>query len=497
MDSAEGVANDFSSHHGAEDSEDLSRIQQHDNGDDNGESRANMCPNTVTSVVVALCCLALVLLDVSHIYIPKYQLPEKEKTTTNSYSTYFSLARSRPRLVQMMAAIVLLVLPPFVLLFLLLDEMLQPINASELVLMLKIVLPIAGMLLRRVATPWIHRHWVTWLETLLHQQQQQQQESSTNSNKLARLLLEGGPLGRGCAKLIKIVVGLCTFAVVGQTILPRVTTPIMPHGKNGNRPIPVDFASTVGSYCRVIGGWSGRRNENEHLLQNNKEDPTPAIIPVTWWQLGAVMLVLSLGVNGVLWLWSTLITNTTATTTSERDGRPQHHEGVRTMVQPTVGRTLTATEQSKLTAWALLNALCEEVESRGLNRAEFQYLMTVMLPFFVDHSSQSCSNSSFVRRFFLDASNLWQALVFGLLHYHGIPSGWSGVGLTLVYGWIMGLLAHVVVVATMEGDDQENDNNNHTTSLTFPIVTHAVADYFIFAYIARRQLFQRRVHKRD
>ena len=66
-------------------------------------------------------------------------------------------------------------------------------------------------------------------------------------------------------------------------------------------------------------------------------------------------------------------------------------------------------------------------------------------------------------------ANLSQALVFGLWHYHGIPSGWTGVGLTFVYGYIMGLLYQY-------GD-----------GLFLPIVAHTIADYYIFTIIARNQ----------
>jgi hypothetical protein len=68
-------------------------------------------------------------------------------------------------------------------------------------------------------------------------------------------------------------------------------------------------------------------------------------------------------------------------------------------------------------------------------------------------------------------SNIFQAGVFGIWHYYGIPSGAVGVGLTFVYGLLMGGLS------------------DYNDGLGLAIVAHSVADYYIFAAIARRQLF--------
>ena len=48
-----------------------------------------------------------------------------------------------------------------------------------------------------------------------------------------------------------------------------------------------------------------------------------------------------------------------------------------------------------------------------------------------------------------------------------IPSGWTGVGLTFVYGLAMGFLLE------------------YGGGSLLPIVAHTIADYFIFAVIAR------------
>eukprot|EP00977_Amphora_coffeiformis_P011143 scaffold2657_cov89-Amphora_coffeaeformis.AAC.37 len=164
--------------------------------------------------------------------------------------------------------------------------------------------------------------------------------------------------------------------------------------------------------------------------------------PTPW--LPAVVAGVSLAVNGVLYAWS-------AWQKSRGD-----HDGVNRMVESTVGRALSLKEKSRLFVWAAVNAAAEELAARGLQRAEFEALFS--LP-----SGSENKNA-------LLTSNLAQASVFGIAHYHGIPSGWTGVGLTFVYGLIMGLIA---------------DTGG---GLLYAIAAHTIADYFIFATIARRKV---------
>lgn len=125
------------------------------------------------------------------------------------------------------------------------------------------------------------------------------------------------------------------------------------------------------------------------------------------------------------------------------------------MVSGTTHRALTVQEHVQLLGWALVNAACEEVVFRGLVRGELYALCyDVGLPSPRQHA----------------ITNVVQASIFGIGHYYGIPSGWTGVGLTLVYGGLMGLLA----------------DTGH--GLFWPIVAHCLADYYIFAAIARRKL---------
>lgn len=69
------------------------------------------------------------------------------------------------------------------------------------------------------------------------------------------------------------------------------------------------------------------------------------------------------------------------------------------------------------------------------------------------------------------AANVCQAVSFGALHWRGIPSGWPGVGLTTIYGLVMGWLAQT------------------TGGLATPVVAHAVADFFIFAVLVGGRSF--------
>jgi len=67
------------------------------------------------------------------------------------------------------------------------------------------------------------------------------------------------------------------------------------------------------------------------------------------------------------------------------------------------------------------------------------------------------------------ACNVLQAVSFGAVHWHGIPSGWSGMGLTFVYGWFMGWL-----VLTLRG-------------MGLALLVHWCADFFIYTVIARKK----------
>jgi membrane protease YdiL (CAAX protease family) len=120
-------------------------------------------------------------------------------------------------------------------------------------------------------------------------------------------------------------------------------------------------------------------------------------------------------------------------------------------------------EHAGLLLWAVANAVCEEVTSRGVWRIFFEQ---VVLRATGTASSMMVTNVAKLNVH----SNIFQAAVFGLWHYHGIPSGVVGVGLTFLYGLIMGGLS------------------DYNDGLGLAMVAHSVADYYIFAAIARRQL---------
>lgn len=143
----------------------------------------------------------------------------------------------------------------------------------------------------------------------------------------------------------------------------------------------------------------------------------------------AVVLLLSAATCLAMHVWSRFHTNS--------------HTGVQRMVKESIGKSLSLHQHIHLFVLAAMNAFCEEVTCRGFWRAEYSKYTT--------------------------RANLWQATLFGIWHYHGIPSGWTGVGLTFVYGTIMGWL------------------QDYFGGLLMPILAHALADYFIFSVIARNE----------
>jgi hypothetical protein len=154
-----------------------------------------------------------------------------------------------------------------------------------------------------------------------------------------------------------------------------------------------------------------------------------------------IVVVLSTQANQVLSLWSHAL---------QTRG---NHQDVELMVDSMPAR-LNWRQHRKLLGLALVNAVCEEGESRGFWRSEYQLAG-------LDRTQ----------------SNFAQAFFFGIWHYHGIPSGVSGVCLAFVYGVLMGYL------------------QDCGSGLFLPILAHTIADYYIFAHLAKRQV-QRATAKR-
>lgn len=224
----------------------------------------------------------------------------------------------------------------------------------------------------------------------------------------------GGPLGTNYYKPIQVLSGIVLWKLCRQNRYPPIY--LLASTSNSR-----DGSSTSGS--DTSSSSSSSWMPSQYKWPSSKQ----------W----IVVIGISIGVNMVLFLWSKLC-NTTG-----------DHAGVNNMVRTKMNRKLTLVEHIHMIMLAFINAICEEVTSRGLWRIEFQLYGSL-------------------NQF---QSNIGQALVFGIWHYNGIPSGYIGVLLTTVYGFIMGLLA----------------DSNHG-GLLMPIVTHTIADYFIFSYIARQQL---------
>ena len=177
-----------------------------------------------------------------------------------------------------------------------------------------------------------------------------------------------------------------------------------------------------------------------------------------------VLVIICVGVNVVMNLWSKLL---------QTRG---NHNGVNDMVESTQNRDLSLKEKTCIFALALINATVEEITSRYFYMREFRNCFKI--EFEQEFSSRDA-------QFY---GNLMQALVFGIWHYNGIPSGMTGVILTFVYGIIMGYLYLYNGSSGSSSDDNNDDNNIDVPGALFlPIVAHTIADYYIFAIIARRK----------
>lgn len=151
---------------------------------------------------------------------------------------------------------------------------------------------------------------------------------------------------------------------------------------------------------------------------------------------GLVLICCTVTVNIVLGAWSTA-----------SQSRGDHAE--LSKYSKTLSSKFSFREEIELLSLAAANAFCEECTSRGFWRIAFAETAGLSWEY----------------------ANFGQALVFGAWHFRGVPSGWSGVGLTFVYGLMMGLFA-----------DWSGG------ALLLPILTHTMADYYIFSVIVRRKL---------
>jgi membrane protease YdiL (CAAX protease family) len=265
----------------------------------------------------------------------------------------------------------------------------------------------ALIIFRRLATLVIRRRWINFLsneQTNKERSRKSFLSPPTDIKDLIQVLVDGGPLGPGCGKLLEVCIGWA-FLNLAHWYLPSL-----------------DHLPPWTIYCSI-----------------------GPLVP-NWW-LPTCVLLLSLATNAVLWIWST----------SQQKSRGAH-EGVHRMVIDTMNRKLSGQEHVLLIIWSFINAFCEEIISRGFNRWEFSSIQGTEVSTLNGHLDP-----------IFGWSNLWQATTFGLAHFYGVPSGWTGVLLTFVYGGLMGLL------------------QSAGGGLLYPILTHTMADYFIVSQIARRR----------
>ncbi|KAL3924338.1 MAG: hypothetical protein SGILL_001105 [Bacillariaceae sp.] len=244
--------------------------------------------------------------------------------------------------------------------------------------------------------------------------------TTTLTSRMGQALVSDGPLGKGGQKVVQVLV-----AVVLWKLLKKE--------------------------------WPAIRLGP---LPTTRHDALPWI---------ALLAVISLTVNLVLYLWSSACkyastnsanssnNNNNKSNTNSRGRRHHHlqqHTGVNEMVKSSLNRELSWSETAKYAILALTNAACEEITSRWFWYQEFAH-------FYQHHDNDKYK--------YINIPNLAQSLIFGIWHYYGIPSGWSGVALTFVYGFVMGML-------------MEHVNEG---GLFLPIVAHAIADFYIFTCISR------------
>ena len=260
-------------------------------------------------------------------------------------------------------------------------------------------------------------HWPVLLRLFDHRRTKP--SKSTIRHARLHLLIDGGPFGYGCSKIIQVVVACILWKLV-RGILP---------------PTIVDTFGVLQMSMRSLQELTNTVNGIHAAIA------VVALTCVSW----VVTVVLS------LWLKYT-------------NNKGDSHTGLNKMLQPTYGRPLHARESIQLAILAIMNAVCEECTSRGFWRHELEL-------------TAGCTKCE---------SNFIQAVIFGLWHYFGIPNGWTGVALTTLYGWIMGYLSDWTVT-----QNTSNDGSGHfSTGLLFPIITHSIADYYIFTVLARQPATQ-------
>jgi Type II CAAX prenyl endopeptidase Rce1-like len=242
-----------------------------------------------------------------------------------------------------------------------------------------------------------------------------QQSKSTIGPTLLQPLVDGGPFGHGCSKIIQVLVAGILWKSVRGELPPTITDTVL-------------FLQTS-----ILS-----MQEMTNIANGIHVAIVALVLAVVSW---AVTVILS------LWLHYT-------------QSKGDSHAGLNKMLQPTYGRRLQTSEYLRFAIMAFINAICEECTSRGFWRHELEL-------------TAGCSKVQ---------SNILHGMIFGLWHYFGIPNGWTGVALTTLYGWVMGYLSdwNITVRTSFDG------SGIISTGLLLPIITHSIADYYIFTVLARQ-----------
>jgi hypothetical protein len=145
-------------------------------------------------------------------------------------------------------------------------------------------------------------------------------------------------------------------------------------------------ASKVIQVLVAVGLWRVYRGEYPKLQ---------LLTPIPTLRIWVLLLVLSVAVNIVLYIWSTTINTVSGGT---------QHKGVDRMVSSSRNRPLTFEERMTYGGFAFVNAVCEEITSRFFWYQEFE-------TYHHHHGSNGI----------LTVPNLGQSTIFGIWHYYGIP----------------------------------------------------------------------------
>jgi len=150
------------------------------------------------------------------------------------------------------------------------------------------------------------------------------------------------------------------------------------------------------------------------------------------WATLLACAVVAVGTGAVLRIWSN-VTNSIG-----------NHAGVQGMVRQQRQRQENGDGKLYILTMAGVNAFCEEAVYRCL------FLYGLQLGGWA-----------------APAANVIQALQFGIAHFYGVPSGWSGVALSAIYGLILGY-----ITVAFDG-------------VGVVLLLHTSADYIIFTEIVK------------